>query len=216
MIELSDLTFQYKKDDFHLNIKSLNIDNGESVAFIGSSGCGKTTLLSLIAGILPPQSGTIKVNNTRVSELSESERRLFRIKNVGFVFQDFALIDYLSVSENILHPYRINPLLKLNKEVKTHAAQLAEDLGLKSKLKSSIKNISQGEQQRVAICRALLNKPSVILADEPTANLDPENKGWVLDVLNNYVQNSDATLVVATHDHALLDTFDKTLDFRKI
>jgi putative ABC transport system ATP-binding protein len=187
---------------------------GEKVAVIGPSGSGKTTLLNLLAGILVPDSGTIHVNENNVSGLSDAERRNFRISNIGFVFQEFELIDYLDVLDNILHPYRITRSLKLNPAVRAHAGSLAERMGIGDKLTRAINRLSQGEKQRVAICRALLPAPGLILADEATGNLDPRNKGQILDLLFQSVIDHEATLLAVTHDHELLPRFDRVIDFR--
>ncbi|GAG62232.1 unnamed protein product, partial [marine sediment metagenome] len=115
MIKIQNLNFKYPGGDFQLDISEFLIAKGEKVAVIGPSGSGKTTLLNLIAGIMTPQKGTVGVGNTQVSSLSNGERRDFRISNVGFVFQDFELLDYLNVFDNVLHPYRITGALKLDK-----------------------------------------------------------------------------------------------------
>ena len=188
----------------------------KAVALIGPSGCGKTTLMSLIAGILPSQGGKILINNAEINSLTDKQRRLFRIQNIGFVFQDFALLEYLNLYENILHPYRINSALTLDALVKKRARDLAERVGISKRLKNYPGQTSVGEQQRCAIARSLLNEPSVILADEPTGNLDPKNKIAILEILLQYVQDHEATLLVATHDYDLLQYFDETIDFKTL
>ena len=216
MIELSNINFEYKQSDFRLQFDSIKADSKKAVALIGPSGCGKTTLMSLIAGILPSQSGEIAINNTKINNLTDKQRRLFRIQNIGFVFQDFALLEYLNLYENILHPYRINSALTLDVSVKKRANDLAEKVGISKRLKSYPGQTSVGEQQRCAIARALLNQPDVILADEPTGNLDPKNKRAILEILLQYVRDHEATLLVATHDYDLLEYFDDTIDFRTL
>ncbi len=216
MIELSDITFRYRQSAFRLQFDSMTAETKRAVALIGPSGCGKTTLMSLIAGILPPQKGRISINSTEITGLTDKQRRLFRIRNMGFVFQDFALLEYLNLYENILHPYRINSALTLDAQVKKRARDLAERVGISDRLKNYPGQTSVGEQQRCAIARALLNEPSVILADEPTGNLDPTNKKAILEILLQYVQDHDATLLVATHDYDLLELFDETVDFREL
>ena len=211
MIELSHIDFEYRQSDFRLQFDSIKADSKKDVALIGPSGCGKTTLMSLIAGILPSQSGKILINNAEINSLTDKQRRLFRIQNIGFVFQDFALLEYLNLYENILHPYRINSALTLDALVKKRAGDLAERVGISKRLKNYPGQTSVGEQQRCAIARALLNEPSVILADEPTGNLDPKNKRAILEILLQYVQDHEATLLVATHDYDLLESFDETI-----
>jgi putative ABC transport system ATP-binding protein len=201
--------------EFHLEIPSLTVDAGEKVAVIGPSGSGKSTLLNLIAGILTPAEGQITVNNVKVNELSDGGRRDFRISNIGFVFQDFELLDYLNVLDNILHPYRITNALTLNKEVRTAAGDIAGQMGIGDKLKRYADDLSQGEKQRAAICRALLPRPGLILADEATGNLDPANKTRILDLLFSSVRESGAALLAVTHDHELLRHFDRVVDFQE-
>lgn len=213
MISISDLHFQYPNGDFSLSIGSLGIEKNQSTAFIGPSGTGKTTLLNLIAGIMTPNRGMIDINGIDVCKLSDRDRRRFRITTIGFVFQDFELLDYLSVLDNILHPFRITDALELNPAVKGRAAELAEAMGIGDKIKRRATDLSQGEKQRTAICRALIPQPKLILADEATGNLDPENKTRILDLLFSAMDAYDTTLLAVTHDHELLDRFDRVIDF---
>jgi putative ABC transport system ATP-binding protein len=213
MITISDLEFKYPKGDFRLRIPEFQVDASEKVAVVGPSGSGKTTLLNLIAGILISTTGIVKVENTTMNELADDRRRDFRISNVGFVFQDFELLDYLSVLDNILHPYRITKALSLNKTVRQRAVDTADALGIGNMLKRYPEDLSKGEKQRVAICRAILSKPKLILADEPTGNLDPDNKTKILDLLFHSVEEHKATLLAVTHDYELLKRFDRVVDF---
>jgi putative ABC transport system ATP-binding protein len=180
---------------------------------IGPSGSGKTTLLNLVAGILVPEQGTVRCGGSEVSALGDAARRDFRITRIGFVFQDFELLDYLNVLDNVLHPYRITKALKLTTEVRDRAGDLLQQMGLGDKLARGVERLSQGEKQRVAICRALLPSPQLVLADEATGNLDPRNKGHILDLLFDVVQAHESTLLAVTHDHELLPRFDCTVDF---
>ena len=214
MIELSDIDYRYPTGDFRLTVGQFSVGRGRTAAIIGPSGCGKTTLLHLIAGIIPGQRGSVLVEGVNIQDLSESERRRFRISHIGLVFQDFALLDYLTLFDNILLPYRINPALTLTPEIKLRARTLAERVGIGQKLKRQVRDVSYGEQQRAAICRALVTEPAVLLADEPTGNLDPENKRVILDILCRYASEHQATLLVSTHDHELLEAFDQVFDLR--
>jgi putative ABC transport system ATP-binding protein len=214
VLELRFLAFHYPDTEFRLCVPELQVAEGERVAVIGPSGSGKTTLLNLVAGILVPDEGRVQVNDISVNELSDAERRAFRISRIGFVFQDFKLLDYLSVLDNILHPYRITRALQLNPEVRERAKTLAERMAIGDKLNRNAQALSQGEQQRTAICRALLPQPGLILADEATGNLDPENKTRILDLLFDRVDEHGATLLAVTHDHELLPRFDRVVDFR--
>lgn len=214
MIALDNLNFEYPQTGFRLAVESLEIAEGEKVAVVGPSGSGKTTLLNLIAGILIPDSGSVTVNDIQVSQLSDAQRRNFRIANVGFVFQQFELIGYLSVFDNIRLAYLINNSLSETAETGERVKQLAEAVGIADKLRRPIHQLSQGEQQRVAICRALLTNPDLILADEPTGNLDPDNKQRILDVLFEQVDHGGQTLLVVTHDMEIVERFERQVDFR--
>ena len=216
MIQLTHIKFQYPNSDFHLDIASLSFKENAKIALIGPSGFGKTTMLNLIAGIILPDNGQVMIQETMVSQLSDSDRRTFRIKNIGFVFQDFRLVSYLSVLDNILLPYRINSALKFEQQSVLTAKDLADELKIGDKLKKYPAKLSHGERQRVAICRALLNKPPVILADEPTGNLDPENKMHIKNILFDYVEKHNSTLITVTHDHKMLGGFDKVIDFKEL
>lgn len=214
MITIQDLYFQYEEGDFHLSVPEFTLAQSEKVAVIGPSGSGKTTLLNLLAGISRPRRGSVKIGNFEVSQLNDAQRRDFRITNIGFIFQDFELLDYLNVLDNILHPYRITRALVLNKETRSRALKLADDMGIGDKLYRKVKDLSQGEKQRAAICRALLPRPRLILADEATGNLDPVNKSRILDLLFKSIEEHDASLLAVTHDHELLKSFDRVIDFQ--
>ncbi len=216
VVRVHDLSFRYGEGDFHLQIPELEVARASSAAFIGPSGSGKTTLLHLIAGIALPQAGRIETNGVDVTSLSESARREFRIKNVGLVFQEFELLEYLSVLDNVLLPYRINPALELTPEVRERAQTVADQVGIGDKLARYPRQLSQGERQRVAVCRAVLTEPAVLMADEPTGNLDPLNKGRVLDILFDYAEASGTTLLTVTHDHDLLGRFERVVDFKDL
>ncbi len=213
MISIENLTFRYNATSFRLNIPAFDLHDRERLAIVGPSGSGKTTLLNLIAGILTPQAGSIDVAGTDVAAQSEVERRRFRASTIGFVFQDFALLDYLSARQNILYPYRITPALTLNAQARDRAEALAVACGIGDKLDRHPTALSQGEQQRVAICRALVTQPKLILSDEATGNLDPESKARILDLLFEQAREAGAAVLAVTHDHELLPRFERVLDF---
>ena len=215
MIKINDLKFHYPTGNFSLAIDALDLEKSEKTAVIGPSGSGKTTLLNLIAGIVPPDQGVIDIGGIDVGRLNDKARRRFRVTTIGFVFQDFELLDYLSVLDNILHPFRITNALSLDAAVKARAGDLATAMGIGDKLKRRANDLSQGEKQRAAICRALLPRPKLILADEATGNLDPENKTKILDLLFAAVDEHDTTLLAVTHDHELLGRFDRIVDFKE-
>jgi len=213
-IRIDGLRFRYREGGFELRIPALALEPGASAAVVGPSGCGKTTLLHLVAGIVPPGAGRIEVDGVEVSGLPEARRREFRITRLGLVFQEFELLDHLHVLDNVLLPYRLSAALRLDGAVRERAAALVERVGLGGKQRRSVRRLSQGERQRVGVCRALLTGPSVLLADEPTGNLDPANKSRVLDILFEHARETGATLLTVTHDRDVTGRFDRTLDVK--
>ena len=216
MIAINDMAFTYRGGEFCLRIPQLQIAAGETVAVIGSSGTGKTTLLNLVAGVTVPEKGRVVTNDVTVSEMSDSARRDFRIQHIGFVFQEFEMLNYLSVLDNIMLPCRISPAMHVDSSVRDRARSLAKMVGIEDKLRRNVRRLSQGERQRVAICRALLPQPAIVLADEPTGNLDPINTDIVLDLLFGYVRDNGTTFISVTHDRDMLDRFDSVVDMAKI
>ncbi|MBX3420622.1 MAG: ABC transporter ATP-binding protein [Pirellulaceae bacterium] len=221
MIQIEDLQFDYAsgqqaEDAFRLSIPHLTIQAGERVALIGPSGAGKSTLLHLIAGAVQPSRGTIRVASTCVSSLGDAQRRHFRVTQIGFVFQDFQLLEHLSVRENILLPYLIHRGIRADAQVHQRLEQLAADAGLGAKLARSPGRLSHGERQRVAVCRALIAQPSILLADEPTGSLDPQTAAHVLELLLNQVRSRSTTLLLVTHDRSWLGRFDRVIDIAAI
>jgi len=215
VIEVEDLEFRYSEGDFRLRIPELGVAAGEKAALIGPSGSGKTTLLNLISGVAVPMRGRIRVQDTEVTGLDDAGRRGFRIRNIGMVFQEFELLEYLSVLDNILLPYRITESLTLDDDVRERARRLGRGVGLADELNRNVTRLSQGERQRVGVCRALLTNPPLLLADEPTGNLDPSNKDRVFDILFEYASKNGATLLTATHDHGLLRRFGRVIDCKE-
>jgi putative ABC transport system ATP-binding protein len=194
------------------DLPELVIHPGRHTAVVGPSGCGKTTLLRLLTGILTPTSGTIELDGHRLDQLGESRRRAVRIATVGFVFQRFALLDYCTALENILLPLRLHGSVALDSQARQRAHDLAQRTGIAHTLKRRPDRLSQGEQQRVAICRALITNPRLIACDEPTGNLDPARAGSIMDVILEQANRTGATVLLVTHDHALLSRFEDVLD----
>lgn len=217
-ISIRNLEFQYQRfvDNFKLSIAELDIPHSSQVAIIGPSGSGKSTLLKILAGILVPQSGSICIGDHSLLSIGDDERRLFRAAQIGFVFQEFELVEYLNVENNILLPLRLHAQHRVTSQSIEFASSLADQLGIHDKLKRSVKELSQGERQRVAIARSLIHNPSLILADEPTGNLDPSNKNLIVDLLRRQVSKHNASLIMVTHDHGLLDGWDQVIDFGKL
>ena len=211
MIEAENMSFAYPGAGFTLQVPTLQVKTGEVVGIIGASGSGKTTLLHLLTGLKLRQSGSLKVQGVDPSVITEPARRNNRLKSMGLVYQDFALLDYLNVIDNIVLPYRVSPALPWDTTLKQRAKELASTLGITDKLRRRIDQLSQGEKQRVAIARAMLTKPKLLLADEPTSNLDPANKLAVLDAMLDLAKANGSTVLVVTHDHGLLNRFDRVL-----
>ena len=221
MIDISELTFSYRgrgpklKSSFGMRVEEFTVPPGASTALVGPSGSGKTTLLALIAGTLRAASGSITVNNQAITGFSDNELGQYRIRSVGQVFQAFELLGYLTVIENVMLPWYIAGS-GMKADIRKRAAELLLGVGLESKRNAMPGELSQGEQQRVAVCRAMLNNPPVLLADEPTGNLDQVNKQNVVDLLVAQAKHNNSTLLMVTHDESLLNKFDSVLDMRNV
>jgi len=198
VIEVSGLSYTYsggKKIDFGAFV----IERGEHCLLLGESGCGKTTLLHLLGGLLRTPTGMIRVNGTDLGPLSETELDRFRGQHLGFIFQRNHLITALNVEQNLL----IAPYLSGGKFQPSRVPEVLGGLNLSQLQTAKISTLSQGQAQRVAIARALMNKPQVILADEPTSALDDKNCDAVIDLLMSVAKENQSTLVIATHDSRL-------------
>ena len=201
-IKVTNLTHTVSANTGDLTILkgiSLDIQEGESVAIVGASGSGKSTLLGLLAGLDVNTSGEIYLYDHAFSAMGEEQRALLRGQYVGFIFQSFHLLPSLQAVENVMLPAE----LKGDKDARQKAEALLEKVGLSHRLTHYPNQLSGGEQQRVAIARALLNDPELILADEPTGNLDPQTSVEVMEVLKEINKNG-RTILMATHDYALL------------
>jgi putative ABC transport system ATP-binding protein len=218
LIEIDDLAYRTSSGDseFELRVSALSIRAGEHVALLGRSGSGKTTLLSLIAGILLPQRGRVRVAGVDVPRLSDAERRRFRIGSIGIVFQEFELLEHLSVAENVLLPYFVNPALTLDAAARARLDELARATGIDRHLRKKPRQLSQGERQRTALCRALVTAPRLLLADEPTGNLDAQTAALVVDLMLEQARRRDATVLCVTHDRAWLPRFDRAVELETL
>lgn len=198
MIEVSGLSYTYpggKKIDFG----DFNVDRGEHCLLLGESGCGKTTLLHLLGGLIRTTAGSIRINNTDLGPLSETELDRFRGKHLGFIFQRNHLITALNVEQNLL----VAPYLSGSKLQGARVTEVLEELNMPQLRSKKISTLSQGQAQRVAIARALMNKPELILADEPTSALDDKNCDAVTELLLRVAKENETTLIIATHDSRL-------------
>lgn len=216
ILQIEDLKFWYTGKGFQLEISNLKINKGSKVAILGKSGSGKTTLAHLISGILKPQSGLIRFMGQNISNLSDGERRAYRIKNIGFIFQEFELIEYLSVLDNLILPYKLNKSLSLNEETINRAKAIAGRIEIENKLHKYPNQLSGGERQRLATARALITSPALVIADEPTGNLDTQTANKVLNEIINQSSKSNSTLLMITHDPRLLESFDQVIDLNKL
>ncbi len=198
---------------FRLEVDELTLQPGEAAAVIGPSGSGKTTLVHLCAGILVPASGAVTVGGVRLDQLTDAERRRERARQVGLVFQEFELLDYLSALDNMLVPLRLRGANRGElRSGRARATELAGAVGIADLLGRLPSQLSQGERQRVAIARALVTDPALVLCDEPTGNLDPEAASHAVDLLLQQARARGAALLMVTHDHGLLDRFDRVID----
>jgi putative ABC transport system ATP-binding protein len=200
MIKLKNISkkFAYGKSSKEaLSNISIQIKKGEFIAIVGHSGSGKTTLLNIIGGLDSPTKGEIMFNKKNLNKLSDDKLSGYRSKEIGFIFQEFHLEPNLTVKGNILLPTHFNKKIK---DKDALAEKLIKEVKLSKQLNSKASELSGGEKQRTAIARALINNPKIIIADEPTGNLDAETGETIIDLLKNLQKNHDITLIIATHD----------------
>lgn len=189
---------------------SLNVKNGEFVTIKGPSGAGKTTLLNLLGGLDSPDSGTIYNQGVKISDMDQESLTLFRLINSGFIFQNYNLISTLTAEENVMFPMNLAGMKF--EEQRSRAVELLKEIRLGDRREHLPFQLSAGEQQRVAIARALANDPPVILADEPTANLDKRTSQFIRDLFKE-LKNSEKTIIIVTHDDDLIALADKVILF---
>jgi ABC-type lipoprotein export system ATPase subunit len=206
MIDVKGLAYSYSPEK-KIHFMDFAILKGAHWLLLGDSGSGKTTLLHLIGGLLKSQQGTVQVDETDITKLSESQLDHFRGKHLGFIFQKNHLISALTVEENLL----MAPFLAKLKQDTSQVSEVLYQLGIADKKSSRIQELSQGQAQRVAIARAILNKPSIILADEPTSALDDKSCDKVIELLLGVASQSKSTLIIATHDQRLKGRVNKQL-----
>ena len=206
MIEINGLKKQFQNETV-IEYKDITFESGKSYMLLGASGCGKSTLLNIIAGILSPSEGSVTIDGTVMTKESQKKKDKFRIEEIGYIFQDFKLIEDMTVMDNI-------NILKLEGIKTDDAPKILDELGILEKKNSKIKHLSGGQKQRVAIARALVKKPEIILADEPTGNL---NFAIGEEVIKELVRASvGKTLIAVTHDERLSKYFDTVIDMNNI
>ncbi|MGH8547975.1 MAG: ABC transporter ATP-binding protein [Methylococcales bacterium] len=214
-IELNKVTKSYTeagRDQWIFRELSVRIPQGELLVLLGRSGSGKSTLLNLISGIDSPNSGDIVIGNLNLTDLPEKDRTLYRRKHIGFVFQAYNLIPTLTVRENLLLPLELNHFPRESHAPKIDS--LLQEIGLETRANEFPDRLSGGEQQRVAVARALVHDPEIILADEPTGNLDLETGRKVLELLDRCVRKSGKTLIMVTHSEEVIGRADRVLTIR--
>jgi putative ABC transport system ATP-binding protein len=219
-IELSNLRFSWAAAAPNvIDIESLRIDEGERVFLRGPSGCGKSTLLSLLAGVTVPGAGVVRVLGQDIGKLAGAARDRFRADHIGFIFQMFNLIPYLSVIENVCLPCGFSARRnKRASDVKAEAIRLLRHLDMAGAavLRSPVNELSVGQQQRVAAARALIGAPEIVIADEPTSSLDEDRRSAFLDLLFRECGQRGTTLIFVSHDASLGSRFDRVLAFGEI
>lgn len=212
MIEIQSLTKVYGNGPEQvtaLDNVSAGIEKGELVSLVGPSGSGKTSLLNILGCLDRPTSGTVRVEGKDLFQMSDQELTRFRATSLGFIFQSFNLFDLLSARENVEYPLHLNAIAK--EERHTRAAEALARVGLEDKANRRPDQLSGGEKQRVAIARALVHTPALILADEPTANLDSKTGQTIIQLLTTLNRDLGATFLIATHDPALIASASRTL-----
>ena len=216
MLKLEQIKKAYTQPDGSrvpiLDIKEFNIDAGEQVVLIGPSGCGKTTMLHTIAGITKPDSGKVFIDGIELTKFSEAARDRIRANKLGYVFQTFNLLPGFSAYENVL----LGMSFAKGKASSARAKSLLEKIGLGHRLNNKPHQLSVGEQQRVAIARALANRPALLLADEPTANVDPGNQKQIIDLIIDSCREENVALLMVTHSMEVAGRFDRVVKLEEL
>jgi putative ABC transport system ATP-binding protein len=215
VIEVSDLSLDYSLGGESLRVVDIprwSVSIGEQIAIFGPSGSGKSTLLHLLAGVLLPSSGRVCVCGEDISAMSEAQRDRFRARRIGYVFQNFNLLQGYTALDNVLMGMTFCSM----KPDRNLAKSLLEQVGIGGRLRHVPSQMSLGEQQRVAIARALAKKPELVLADEPTGSLDPRNKAQVIDLLRSMCAAQGSTLVLVSHEMDIIDQFEHRVRFDEI
>ena len=217
-IEIQDMEYSWPGQETPLlRIRGFRVERGESLLLQGKSGCGKTTLLSLLAGINTVDRGVLRILGEEPGAMKPEERDRFRGERIGFIFQQFNLIPYLNIVENITAPFLFSPDKKVNpKEMKERAVELLHHLDLKIDPEKKVTELSIGQQQRVAAARALITTPELIIADEPTSALDDDSAEAFLQLLYRETEKLKSTLVVVSHNKAMEASFPRTVKMEEI
>lgn len=215
MLKIQNLRKSYTNSENEkfdiINISSFELDGNEQLAMIGESGSGKSTFLNLISGIVNSDSGEIFINNTDITKLSGSGMDMFRAKNIGYVFQTFNLLQGFTAFENVMLG-----MMFCGKADKNRSLSVLDKVGLSKRINNKPSELSVGEQQRVAVARAIVNSPGMILADEPTANLDKKNSGIVIELIKELCSESRTSLILVSHETDVISSFKDKKNFSEI
>lgn len=219
IIKIDSLRFHWsKKSSFKIYISGFTVKRGEKILLLGESGSGKTTLLSLIAGFLDPLSGEININGKSINSLTSSKKDKFRADNFGIIFQQFNLLPYANIIDNIILPLYFSKRRSIHiKNRRDVAMTLCRRLKLPDDIaESKASSLSVGQQQRVAVARALIGNPPLIIADEPTSSLDTETQEKFLDLMFEQIDQNKSTLLMVSHDKSLSRRFDRIINIKDI
>lgn len=218
LIHIESLRFSYSPElPDVLDIEKFSMATQEKLFLYGSSGSGKTTLLEILSGVLPATSGKVVVCGQDLSSMSSSRRDFFRGQHLGYIFQSFNLIPYLSVGENILLPLKLNPRPDRSVAKTTDwFHHMTQYLGIESLLQKNVLQLSVGQQQRVAVARALIHRPNLLLADEPTSALDFEHREKFLKLLFTLAEEQELGILFVSHDHSLKNLFDRSVNLQEL
>ena len=219
IINIDSVRFYWsKKSNFKIFVPNLEIKKGEKVLLLGESGSGKTTLLSLMCGFLNPLSGNISINGNTINQLSSKTRDEYRADNIGIIFQQFNLLPYANVVDNVLLPLYFSKVRSSNvSNKKEKVIELFKQLRLPDDIvQFRASSLSMGQQQRVAVARALIGNPSLIIADEPTSSLDADAQKIFLNLMFEQISENNSTLLMVSHDKSLSNQFDRLIDINEI
>ena len=213
LVKTSNLKKYYRTGEIcikALDHVNLSVEEGEFIAVVGPSGCGKTTLLNMLGGLDNPTEGTVRIHGKDITKMKSEELTVYRRKHIGFVFQNYNLLQTLNVKSNILLPLYLGN----SKIDEAYFEEIVEILGIKNKLKNLPNTLSGGQQQRVAIARAMITKPDIVLADEPTGNLDSESSEEVLRLLRESGERYNQTIIMITHSREIAETASRIISMR--
>ena len=208
MIKITNVKKEFNADT-KIHMKDVKFEDGKSYAILGVSGSGKTTLLNIIAGIVNPTTGNVLVDDVEITSLTQKEKDNFRLKNIGYIFQDFKLLEDMTVEDNL-------NILQIEKVNCIEIDEILAQVGLENKRKTKVKKLSGGEKQRVAIARALMKSPKIILADEPTGSLNYEKGVEIMELLKEFHKKSNHIMIFVTHDDRMAKFADEIIQFENI